>query len=52
LDGSTLRPDKEANRELYDSELTNQEIVMGETKAPVAAAELMAYLNRYSARKE
>jgi lipid-binding SYLF domain-containing protein len=52
LDGSTLRPDKEANRELYNSELTNQEIVMGDTKAPVAAAELMAYLNRYSARKE
>ncbi|MDP8979768.1 MAG: lipid-binding SYLF domain-containing protein [Acidobacteriota bacterium] len=52
LDGSTLRPDKEANRELYNNELTNQEIVMGDTKAPVAAAELMAYLNRYSARKE
>jgi lipid-binding SYLF domain-containing protein len=52
LDGSTLRPDKEANRELYDNDLTNQEIVTGQTKPPVAAAEFMAYLNRYSARKE
>src|ERR1700681_4930274 len=32
LDGATLRPDKEANRELYRSGMTNRQIVMGNTK--------------------
>src|SRR5712671_4831407 len=48
LNGATLRPDKESNTELYGAALTNKQIVMGQTAAPVAAAELMAYLNRYS----
>jgi lipid-binding SYLF domain-containing protein len=52
LDGATLRPDDEANAELYRTKLTNKEIVMGNTKAPAAASQLRSELNRYSLRKE
>ena len=52
LDGATLRPDDESNAEMYHSKRTNQEIVMGNTKAPAAASQLREELNRYSARKE
>jgi len=53
LNGATLRPDKETNTELYGSGVTNKQIVMGSAKrSPVAASELTANLNRYSARKE
>jgi len=51
LDGATLRPDEEANAELYNSKLTNKQIVMGETKAPASASALIAGLNKYSSRK-
>jgi SH3 domain-containing YSC84-like protein 1 len=52
LDGATLRPDDDSNAELYHTKRTNKEIVMGNTKAPAAAAQLTAELNRYSPRKE
>jgi lipid-binding SYLF domain-containing protein len=52
LDGATLRPDDDSNAELYPTKPTNKEIVMGKTKAPAAASQLIAELNRYSARKE
>ena len=52
LDGATLRPDDDSNAELYQTKRTNQEIVMGNTKAPAAASQLISELNRYSARKE
>src|SRR5712671_1213458 len=53
LNGATLRPDTKSNRELYGSALTNKQIVMGgQKRSPVAAAELTANLNKYSARKE
>jgi lipid-binding SYLF domain-containing protein len=51
LNGATLRPDKDSNRELYGGEHTNQEIVMGKTPPPPAAAALRSNLSRYSARK-
>jgi lipid-binding SYLF domain-containing protein len=52
LNGATLRPDKDTNKELYGGGLTNQEIVMGDkAKPPDAAAELRSNLSRYSARK-
>ena len=41
LQGATLRPDEDWNRELYSTPLTNQEIVMGNTPAPPAAAKLI-----------
>jgi lipid-binding SYLF domain-containing protein len=53
LNGATLRPDKESNTSLYGSGVTNKQIVMGgKNRSPVAAAELTANLNKYSARKE
>src|SRR5882724_2977826 len=52
LNGATLRPDKESNTQLYGAGLTNRQIVMGRKRAPVAAAELTANLNKYSLRKE
>jgi SH3 domain-containing YSC84-like protein 1 len=51
LNGATLRPDKDANEELYHKKLSNQKIALGSTPAPAAAAALRADLTRYSARK-
>jgi len=52
LNGATLRPDKESNNELYRNRRSNQQIVMGKTTPPEAAAGLRASLTRYSSRKE
>jgi len=38
LEGATLRPDQEANRELYGRDVTNREILTGDVKSPAAAA--------------
>jgi len=51
LQGATLRPDDDWNKDLYSSPLTNKEIVLGNTPAPAAAAELIAVLNKYSSRR-
>jgi lipid-binding SYLF domain-containing protein len=52
LEGATLRPDKEADRELYGREVTNKEILTtGEIKTPAAAEKLERLLNRDSSRK-
>jgi lipid-binding SYLF domain-containing protein len=51
LQGATLRPDDDWNRDLYASPLTNKQIVMGDTPAPPAAAKLEATLDKYSSRK-
>src|ERR1700687_5466039 len=48
LEGATLRPDKDWNKELYGKEMTNQEIVTGNTACPAAAKRLMSLLNKYS----
>jgi lipid-binding SYLF domain-containing protein len=53
LDGATLRPDRDADKELYGSEMTNKDILMGGgVKAPAAAAKLEALLDRNSMRKD
>ena len=52
LDGATLRPDHDANAELYGKKLTNEQIVLGKIKSPASGAKLAAELNKYSARKE
>jgi len=53
LEGATLRPDKDSNRELYGRDIGNREILTGgDIKAPVAAEKLERALNRESARKE
>ncbi|MGI8989495.1 MAG: lipid-binding SYLF domain-containing protein [Bryobacteraceae bacterium] len=52
LNGATLREDKEGNMELYGSEMSNKDIIMGGTKAPAAASQLESMLNKYSRHKE
>jgi lipid-binding SYLF domain-containing protein len=51
LTGATLRPDEEANRELYGKKLTNRQIVTGNVAVPAAAQPLISLLNKYSSRK-
>jgi lipid-binding SYLF domain-containing protein len=50
LDGSTLRPDDEANKELYGREISNKDIVMGSVPIPPAATGFISQLNKYSSR--
>ena len=51
LQGATLRPDEDWNKELYGKPLSNRDIVMGDTPAPAAAARLISILNKYSSHK-
>ena len=49
LEGSTLRPDNDANKKLYGKEISASDIVLkGEIKAPPSARELLATLNKKS----
>jgi lipid-binding SYLF domain-containing protein len=48
LEGATLRPDGDANRDLYGRDLSNQEIIEGDVRTPRAARPLIAALNQYS----
>lgn len=52
LKGATLRPDREANKELYGEALNNHQILMTKMAPPPAARQLIAELDRYSMRKE
>lgn len=51
LQGATLRPDDDANKELYGKEMSNREIVTGKITTPATARALVSTLNRYSSRK-
>ena len=51
LQGATLRPDSDANEELYGKGKTNTDIVQGNTEAPPAGTALVTALNKYSSRK-
>ncbi len=51
LNGATMRPDVDANKELYGAGVTNEEILMGKTKSPAAAAKVEALLNKNSSRQ-
>src|SRR5881397_2370083 len=48
LQGATLRPDDDANKDMYGKPMANKDIVLGNVKPPPAAARLIAALNRYS----
>ncbi len=48
LEGSTLRPDNEANRHLYGREVNAKDVVHGKIAAPPSARELVSLLNRKS----
>lgn len=51
LEGATLRPDDDWNKELYGKQMSNSDIVLGNTKSPASASRLMSILNKYSSRK-
>ena len=51
LNGATMRPDADANKELYGAGVTNEQILMGKTKSPAAAAKVAALLNSNSSRQ-
>jgi len=50
LEGATLRPDGDTNRELYGRDSTNREILTGDFKAPAAAERFERALTRETAR--
>jgi lipid-binding SYLF domain-containing protein len=52
LDGATLRPDADANRELYARGATNREILTGDFKTPASAMKFEHALDRESPVKE
>jgi len=47
LEGATLRPDNDDNRELYGHDVTHRRILTGEIRPPAAARPLYAALARY-----
>jgi len=51
LEGATLRPDDDANKDLYGKEIPSRDIVKGNTAPPAAAKGLLAELNMHSARR-
>ena len=51
LQGATLRPDEDANQELYGQSMTNTAILTTGVTAPAAAAKVEAVLNKNSARQ-
>jgi lipid-binding SYLF domain-containing protein len=50
LNGATMRPDHEANKELYGQNETNAQILTGKVPAPAAAAKMESLLNKNSSR--
>lgn len=51
LQGASLRPDKDANEELYGPGKENKDIVRGNTEPPSSAQPLLTVLNKYSGRR-
>jgi lipid-binding SYLF domain-containing protein len=51
VEGATLRPDEETNRELYGHDATNREILTGGFKTPAIARKFEHALNRESAER-
>jgi lipid-binding SYLF domain-containing protein len=51
LEGATLRPDDDANKDLYGKQMSNKDIVKGDIPSPAAATRLLSELNKYSARR-
>jgi lipid-binding SYLF domain-containing protein len=52
LEGATLRPDEETNKELYGRNTTNREILTGDFKTPKVAAKFERSLRRDSPVRE
>jgi lipid-binding SYLF domain-containing protein len=52
LEGATLRPDEDANKEMYGHPATNREVLTGDFKTPAAAAKFEHALNRDSVSRK
>jgi lipid-binding SYLF domain-containing protein len=50
LEGATLRPDEQTNKELYGRDATNREILTGDFKTPMVARKFERALHRDSAQ--
>jgi lipid-binding SYLF domain-containing protein len=50
LNGATLRPDEDSNKELYGSRMTTKEVLASNQTRPAAADKLVSELNRFSMR--
>jgi SH3 domain-containing YSC84-like protein 1 len=50
LNGATLRPDEDANKELYGSRMTTKDVLASNQTKPAAADKLISELNRFSMR--
>ena len=48
LEGATLRPDEDTNKELYGRAATNREVLTGDVKTPAIAEKFESRLNRES----
>ena len=51
LEGSTLRPDHDDNRDLYGRDVTQREILMGRVRRPAVAGPIYAELGSYTSVK-
>jgi lipid-binding SYLF domain-containing protein len=51
LDGATLRPDDDANKDMYGRRMSNKDVVLGNVKPSTTAARLIAELNKHSGRR-
>jgi lipid-binding SYLF domain-containing protein len=51
LDGASLRPDDDANKDMYGRTMSNRDIVLTNLQAPSTAARLIAELNKHSSRR-
>lgn len=51
LEGATLRPDDDANKDMYGKPMSNKDVVQGNVQAPPTAARLIEELNRHSSRR-
>jgi lipid-binding SYLF domain-containing protein len=52
LEGATLRPDEDTNKELYGRQATNREILTGDFKTPASADKFERRLNRESPERD
>ena len=52
LEGATLRPDEDTNKELYGRSATNREILTGDFKTPASAETFERRLNRESPERQ
>jgi lipid-binding SYLF domain-containing protein len=52
LEGATLRPDEDTDRELYSRNATNREILTGDFKTPAVAMKFEHALNRESPERD